>query len=135
LEEGEEEWAQLWSLFSSTDLPAWAEMLKSPERKEMGYLWGMNWLGDLNYFRPGKAAIYDIMHAFFRAVQSMTTTLISHLSKFGIHCKLVGQKTRSKTFDDAVLQVCKAKVGRAMYSKTRIIKRASSHVFNNILCK
>ena len=44
-------------------------------------------LGDMNFFRPGAEPIVDVMHAFFRLLDSITKVLLKAIKAFVQSCR------------------------------------------------
>ena len=115
-------------------ITSYNNMMRTTPREEFGGLIGQHLFGDLDYFHRGDCATTDAMHAWFRAVGSMTTVMISDIRQYDLNCKWKdGTSTRFSLFSNHMEKVAGAKVGKAMYSEQYIIKRANSGVFQRLV--
>jgi len=107
---------------------------KKTTKEEFARLNGQHWFGDLSFLNPGECAITDALHAFFRAVGSMTTVLLQVIQMFVAHCGWQdGTATRLSIFIKHIKKMTGANVGEATFGDHFIIKRANSNVFFKLL--
>jgi len=111
------EWKEYWDLIGQSTFTAWNDMLKTDEKAEAGCMKDQSFFANMNFYEPGEGALRDPMHAFFRFVQSITSTILAHLRARGYFCTLSGTSTRLSIFTKMVDQTCDADVGPGVFSK------------------